>query len=71
MHSSKDAACIWSPLQPSQRANHFSFPPTQRIGLLDSTTPKRSTNQNINLQRSFTKMLDALNTPLMQRKVTA
>lgn len=38
MHSSRHAASTWSSLQPSQRANRFSFPPTQRTGLLVSPT---------------------------------
>lgn len=49
--------------QPSlKHANLFSFPPTQRDGLLDSPTsqPKRSTNQTLNLQTSFKKLQTAL-----------
>lgn len=60
MHSPKDAAGTLS-VQPSRRANHFSFPPTQRTGLLDSTI-RRSSNQRVNLERSFLNLLDALNT---------
>ena len=59
MHSSNDAA-----QQPSlKHANLFSFPPTQRNGLLDSPTPKlkRSTNQSHNLQASFEKLQASLN----------
>lgn len=58
MHSSNDAA-----QQPSlKHANLFSFPPTQRDGLLDSPTTKakRSTNQNLNLQTSFEKLQASL-----------
>ena len=58
MHSSsKDAAYT--------RANHFSFPPTQRFGSLDSTTKAfgRSADQHLNLQRSFGNLLDALHMP--------
>ena len=58
MHSSNDAA-----QQPSlNHANLFSFPPTQRNGLLDSPTPKpkRSTNQSLNLRASFEKLQAAL-----------
>lgn len=58
MHSSNDAA-----QQPSlTHADLFSFPPTQRNGLLDSTTTKakRSTNQNLNLQASFEKLQASL-----------
>lgn len=58
MHSSNDAA-----QQPSlKHANLFSFPPTQRDGLLDSPTIKanRSTNQNLNLRASFEKLQASL-----------
>lgn len=58
MHSSNDAA-----QQPSlKHANLFSFPPTQRDGLLDSPTsqPKRSTDQNLNLRASFEKLQSSL-----------
>lgn len=66
MHSSNDAAS----LQPSKRANLFSFPPTQRIGLLDSPTSRkkqRSQDQRLNLRTSLDKLLDTLSTkPLEQ-----
>ena len=58
MHSSNDAS-----QQPSlTHANLFSFPPTQRDGLLDSPTsqPKRSTDQNLNLRASFEKLQASL-----------
>ena len=58
MHSSNDAA-----QQPSlKHANLFSFPPTQRNGLLDSPTPKakRSTDQSHNLRVSFEKLQASL-----------
>lgn len=58
MHSSNDAA-----QQPSlKHANLFSFPQTQRNGLLDSPTTKakRSTNQNLNLRASFEKLQASL-----------
>ena len=58
MHSSNGAA-----QQPSlTHADLFSFPPTQRDGLLDSPTTKakRSTNQNLNLQASFEKLQASL-----------
>ena len=59
MHSSNDAA-----QQPSlKHADLFSFPPTQRDGLLDSPAikqPKRSTNQHLNLQTSFKKLQASL-----------
>lgn len=60
MHSSNDAA-----QQPSlKHANLFSFPPTQRNGLLDSPTSqtKRSTDQSLNLQTSFKKLQSSLDT---------
>ena len=59
MHSSNDAA-----QQPSlKHADLFSFPPTQRDGLLDcpTTKAKRSTDQELNLQASFEKLQAALN----------
>ena len=58
MHSSNDAA-----QQPSlTHANLFSFPPTQRNGLLDSPTSqqKRSTDQSLNLRASFEKLQASL-----------
>lgn len=58
MLSSRDAACTWSPLQTAQRANHFSFPPTQRYGLLVSTN--RSHDQRINLHRTWNGALERL-----------
>ena len=59
MHSSNDAA-----QQPSlTHADLFSFPPTQRNGLLDSpiSQPMRSTDQSLNLQASFEKLQASLN----------
>ena len=58
MHSSNDAA-----QQPSlTHANLFSFPPTQRNGLLDSPTSqqKRSADQSLNLLASFEKLQASL-----------
>lgn len=58
MHSSNDAA-----RQPSlNHANLFSFPPTQRDGLLDSPTTKtkRSADQSLNLRASFEKLQASL-----------
>lgn len=58
MHSSNDAA-----QQPSlNHADLFSFPPTQRNGLLDSPTSqqKRSTDQSLNLQASLKKLQASL-----------
>lgn len=58
MHSSNDAA-----QQPSlNHADLFSFPPTQRDGLLDSPTSqqKRSTDQSLNLQASLKKLQASL-----------
>ena len=47
-------------------ANHFSFPPTQRHGLLDPTSSLRSSNQRANLMNSYRSLLDALNVPTLQ-----
>lgn len=58
MHSSNDAT-----QQPSlNHADLFSFPPTQRNGLLDSPTSqqKRSTDQSLNLQASLKKLQASL-----------
>lgn len=58
MHSSNDAT-----QQPSlKHADLFSFPPTQRDGLLDSpaTKAKRSTDQSLNLRASFEKLQASL-----------
>ena len=58
MHTSNDAA-----QQPSlTHADLFSFPPTQRNGLLDSPTSqqKRSTDQSLNLRASFEKLQASL-----------
>lgn len=58
MHSSNAVA-----RQPSlKHADLFSFPPTQRNGLLDSPTtkPKRSTDQELNLQASLKKLQASL-----------
>ena len=58
MHSSNDAA-----QQPSlKHADLFSFPPSQRDGLLDSPTTKakRSTDQKLNLRASFEKLQSSL-----------
>ena len=58
MHSSNDAT-----QQPSLKyANLFSFPPTQRNGLLDSPTTKtkRSDDQSLNLRASFEKLQASL-----------
>ena len=49
--------------QPSlKHADLFSFPPTQRNGLLDSPTTKtkRSTDQSHNLRASFEKLQASL-----------
>lgn len=49
--------------QPSlKHADLFSFPPTQRDGLLDSPTTKakRSTDQSHNLRASFEKLQASL-----------
>lgn len=65
MHSSNDAAQQSS----LKHADLFSFPPTQRDGLLDSPTTKakRSTDQSHNLRASYERLLDALSVkPLKQ-----
>ncbi len=65
MHSSNDAA-----QQPSLKyADLFSFPPTQRNGLLDSPTTKakRSTNQSLNLRASFEKLQASLDKALPEQ----
>lgn len=65
MHSSNDAA-----QQPSlNHANLFSFPPTQRNGLLDSPTSQteRSTDQSLNLQASFKKLQSSLDTAFLNQ----
>ena len=58
MHSSNAVARQPSP----KHADLFSFPPTQRDGLLDSPTTKakRSTDQSLNLQTSFEKLQASL-----------
>lgn len=58
MHSSNAVA-----RQPSlKHADLFSFPPTQRNGLLDSPTTKskRLTDQSLNLRASFEKLQASL-----------
>ncbi len=58
MHSSNAVA-----RQPSlKHANLFSFPLTQRNGLLDSPTTKtkRSADQSLNLRASFEKLQASL-----------
>ncbi len=65
MHSSNDAAQQLS----LNHANLFSFPPTQRNGLLDSTiaSKTRSQDQRLNLRASHERLLDALSVkPLKQ-----
>ena len=59
MHSSNAVARQPSP----KHADFFSFPPTQRDGLLDSPTTKakRSTDQSLNLRASFEKLQSSLN----------
>lgn len=59
MHSSNDAVQQSS----LKHADLFSFPPTQRNGLLDSPTTKakRSTDLNLNLRISFDKLQASLN----------
>lgn len=58
MHSSNAVARQPSP----KHADLFSFPPTQRNGLLDSPTAKtkRSADQSLNLRASFEKLQASL-----------
>lgn len=58
MHSSNAVARQPSP----KHADLFSFPPTQRDGLLDShtTKTKRSADQSLNLRASFEKLQASL-----------
>lgn len=58
MHSSNAVARQPSP----KHADLFSFPPTQRDGLLDSPTTKtkRSADQSLNLRASFEKLQASL-----------
>ena len=72
MHPSQHAASTWSPLPSSQQADQFSFPPTQRTGLLASPTSspqqtgapshddERCDDQRENLKHSLDRLLDAL-----------
>ena len=63
MHSSYPAAePRTAPRKAVSRAKRFYFPPTQRPGLLDSTCV-RSTDQRVNLKRSFENLLNALDMP--------
>lgn len=41
-----------------QRLGPFSFPPSQRNGLLDSATGTRSSDQRVNLRQSLGNLLD-------------
>ena len=70
MHSSNDAACKVDSLQTPHRANRFSFPPTQRFGLLDSASfsnePSRSEDQHENLEHSFEYLLEVLHCTKLQ-----
>ena len=66
MHTSQHAAAARTTSQPSKRTDLFSFPPTQRMGLLDPTTCPRSSNQHANLERSYRNLLSALNMAPMQ-----
>lgn len=65
MHSSNAVARQPSP----KHADLFSFPPTQRDGLLDSTiaSKTRSQDQRLNLRVSYERLLDTLSVkPLKQ-----
>lgn len=69
MHSSYDAQRVRTPRSQLSCANHFSFPPTQRMGLLEPTTRLRSSDQRANLLRSYDDLLDALDLPHLQQSV--
>ena len=62
MHSSNDVKLARTHRSQHTCASLFSFPPTQRNGLLDSPTPKakRSTDQSHNLRASFKKLQASL-----------
>lgn len=66
MPSFYDAQRARSPRPQLRCANHFSFPPTQRKSLLEPTTRTRSTNQRVNLLRSYSDLLDILDVPQLQ-----
>lgn len=61
MHPFKGASHSGLSRPPAPCANSFSFPPTQRRGLLDSTTGSRSSDQKANLKKSYRNLLNALN----------
>lgn len=67
MHPSQDVSRDRFLRQHAQRANHFSFPPTQRYGLLGPTTATRSSDQRANLARSYRRLLDVLNVSVPQQ----
>ena len=69
MHSSSNAKRVRTPRQQLSCANHFSFPPTQRMDLLDPTTQPRSSSQRVNLLRSYGNLLDALDVPQTQQSM--
>ena len=69
MHSSNDAQRVRTPRSQLSCANHFSFPPTQRMGLLEPTTRTRSSNQRVNLLRSYGNLLDALDVPRLRHSM--
>lgn len=61
MHPLKGASRNGNSRPYASCTNSFSFPPTQRFGLPDSTTATRSSDQKTNLKRSFGNLLNALN----------
>ena len=67
MHSSNDAKLARTHRSQHTCASLFSFPPTQRKGLLEPTTRTRSSNQRVNLLRSYNDLLDALDVPQLQQ----
>lgn len=69
MPSFHDAPCGRTPRSHLKCANHLSFPPTQRKDLLEPTTRTRSSNQRVNLLRSYSHLLDALDVPQAQQSM--
>lgn len=67
MHSSNDAKLTRTHWSQHTCASLFSFPPTQRKGLLGPTALKRSSDQTANLEQSFRNLLFALNMAPMQQ----
>ncbi len=69
MPSFYDVQRVRTPRPQLSCANHFSFPPTQRKGPPAPTTRARSSNQRVNLLRSYNDLLDALYVPQSQQSM--